>query len=698
MKIFFYFLFLLFIPGHLLSQKVTTKVVRTLKSADSEWQILDDHFHPVFAGDEYFREDSVPFILEPNKRYLFEVSITEIYFPDTALYSLWINGEPIISISSVVGEGDHFYPFYTGVKEEVTKITGGTNADIADFPWQVFYESATYLCGGSIISENWVVTAAHCTKYEDGSSIPASVMSVKVGATNPYNGLTGKRYLVSDVIVHPGFNSSTHENDIALLKIAGPISYPNAKPIKLISADNVTAGFTDPGVMSWVTGWGLTNVNPEIFPNTLQKVQLPIVSNMQAATVWGNIPYTDIMAGFLNGNKDACNGDSGGPLVVPVYNEYKLAGIVSWGSSNCNTYGGYTRVSALADWIRANTGIPSEYTPPAPSGNAVICQGTASSTYTEQEIVGATSYEWQLYPSDAGTITWNAGTATAVWNQNYVGSATILVRVTVNNIVSEWSPLNVKLALNTLLTGQSGDTTICSLQPVSFNMKATGSDLNYFWYLNGTYVYTGSTGTFSISSASEAHAGTYSCKVTGDCGTEYARDIVLTILPLTSINSISPDTEATFGGDVTLDVNAEGYELNFQWEKDQKLLDNTNSSHLLLHNLNANDIGLYQSIVKGYCGTQISDPVYLYVKKPDYSKDPEVFLWPSVTSNQFNVALSNNEYYTIRIFSITGMLVKEENNCQYQTTIDIGTLSGGIYIVSISTKNFVKSQKLIKTH
>ena len=112
------------------------------------------------------------------------------------------------------------------------------------------------------------------------------------------------------------------------------------------------------------------------------------------------------MAGYRNGNKDACSGDSGGPLVVPVDGEYKLAGLVSWGSSKCNTYGAYTRVSDFESWINSNTGIEISYVPPVPTGDSIVCQGVATSSYSVGAIAGATAYEWQLLPSGAGTIQW----------------------------------------------------------------------------------------------------------------------------------------------------------------------------------------------------------------------------------------------------------------------------------------------------
>jgi Trypsin/Secretion system C-terminal sorting domain len=678
-----------------MSQKVTIQVIKTGNAALSEWQILDKQYRPVFPGSEYFKQDSVSFTLEANERYLLEISVSEIYKADTSLYSLRINGEPVMLINAKIETGDHFYPFFTGIKAEPTKIVGGANANIAEFPWQVYYESGKYLCGGSIIDQNWVVTAAHCTKNSNGNTIPADSMDIRVGASS-YPTINGKKYYVSDVIVHSGFNSQTLNNDIALLKIAGPINYTNATPIKLVSSIDVAAGATDPGVMAWVTGWGLIRVTPQTLPSNLQKVQLPIVSNAQAAIVWGTIPLTDIMAGYLNGTKDACNGDSGGPLVVKVLNEYKLAGLVSWGSSNCDTYGGYTRVSALEEWIYSNTGIQENYTPASPVGDTLVCQGVNSTQYSLGAITGATSYEWQLSPSNAGVITGNSNNGTVVWTPSYIGSATIWVRATVNGTISEWSQLNVKIALNTNLISQSRDTALCSGKPVSFIINATGDDLIYTWYKNGTLLQSGNSGIFNISGTTTANTGGYICNVSGTCGTLVSNNINLTVHPLTNITYISPDTQVAFGQNATLEVRSDGYNLSYQWQKNDTLLDNSNTSLLVLQDVNATNIGLYRATVVGACGTETSDSIYVYVKKANYSNEPEIFLWPTITSDIFNVALSNDQYYNIHIYSSLGVMIREQTNCRYKTVINLANIPEGMYIVNIYNNSFKKSIRVIK--
>jgi len=678
-----------------LAQKVTIQVLQTKNPGLTAWQIIDDQNITVFSGTEYLYNDSVTFSLNANRHYFLKISVSENKNPELSLCTLCLNGEPILFIKSDIGAGDHLFPFFTGIRAINAKITGGTDAVISDFPWQVYYISGNYRCGGSILSGKWVVTAAHCTKNSTGGATPASQMSVRVGLNNPSNLNEGKTYAVSQVIVNEGFDSQTLLNDIALLNLTDSINYPNAVPIKIVTSDDVDAGAIVPGVMSWVTGWGLIHV-PSTLPTSLQKVQLPIVSIAQASTVWSSIPATDLMAGYLNGNKDACNGDSGGPLVVPVLGEYKLAGIVSWGSSNCDTYGAYTNASDFEDWIQTKTGIVYNFKPPVPSGDSIICQGTESSQYSIGTVTGATNYEWNLLPASAGVISGNDGNASILWNISYTGPVNIIVRITVNNLVSDWSRLNANVVPNTKLFSQSGDTAICAAQPVTLSVSVEGYNLIYKWTKNDQTVQSGISAKFNISSATTNDTGVYMCKISGSCGTVISNIIKLTVYPLTKITYISPNVEVPFGNDVTLQVIADGHDLAYQWQKDGTLIDNNNTSQLLLPDLNATNIGLYRTTVTGTCGIETSDIIYVYVKKANFSGDPEVFLWPSITSEEFTVALSSDAFYNVQIFSTMGKKIRELTNCRYQTIININTLAKGVYIVEVSNSDFRKSIKIIK--
>ncbi len=685
-----------FLALNISAQKVSVQISKVITVAKSDWKILDERYMPVFSANEYFREDSVFLFLEENKRYLLEISVSEVTYPDTGVYSLSVNGEPVMRVTTDIGPGDHFFPFFTGVRHKQAKITGGTDAIIADYPWQVFFESGSYTCGASIISGNWVITAAHCTEDDFGNLIPASQMDVIVGANNPRNSLEGMKYSVSRVIRHENYNSSTFNNDIALLQLQSTINYDNATPIRLVSKIDSASGATDPGVMGWVTGYGLTKVSPPTVPTVLQKVELPVISNSQASTVWSDIAPTDIMAGFLNGNKDACNGDSGGPLVVPVENEYKLAGLVSWGSSNCNTYGAYTRISIFESWITSKTGIEISYVPPAPAGDSIVCKGVATSLYNVSPINGVTAYEWQIFPVEAGTIVGNSEQASVTWTQGYTGAATIKLRVTKYGIVSYWSALSVHIAKYNKLLSQSPDTVICAGQPVMLNVVAEGYNLNYSWFRNSTPVQSGPTSELSLNNTPTTVTGLYRCDISGSCGDVISPGINLTVLPVTVINNITPDTEAKFGDDVTLEVIAGGHNLVYQWLKEETLIpDGTGADYSLL-NVNASNTGLYKVMVTGTCGELLSKNVYVYITANQSHADPEVFVWPTVVSTDFNVAISTDQNYDLRLYSSAGSLIQEKLNCQYKSSISMSNFQRGVYILIVSGNNFHKSVKLIR--
>ncbi|XP_077063982.1 chymotrypsin-like protease CTRL-1 isoform X2 [Siphateles boraxobius] len=225
-----------------------------------------------------------------------------------------------------------------------SKIVNGQNAISGSWPWQVSLQTPNgfHFCGGSLINQNWVLTAAHCGvvvgyhrvilgEHDRGSNVEP--IQVK---------------LVSKVIKHPLYSSSTINNDIALLKLASPVVYtPRISPVCLApSTINIL-----PGTRCFTTGWGATETT--LSPLILQQTGLPIMSPAVCRQIWGQSKITDAMICAGASGSSSCMGDSGGPLVCERSGVWTLVGSVSWGLSTCDTRfpGVYARISQQRSWI-----------------------------------------------------------------------------------------------------------------------------------------------------------------------------------------------------------------------------------------------------------------------------------------------------------------------------------------------------------
>ncbi|KAM4846678.1 prothrombin [Thomomys bottae] len=256
------------------------------------------------------------------------------------------------------------------------RIVGGSNAEIGIAPWQVmlFRKSPQeLLCGASLISDRWVLTAAHCLLYPPwDKNFTENDVLVRIGkhSRTRYERNIEKISILDKIYIHPRYNWRENlDRDIALLKLKKPITFTDhIQPVCLPDKDIVTRLF-QAGHKGRVTGWGnlketwTTSIN-EVQPSVLQVVNLPIVerSVCKAST---RIRITDNM--FCAGYKleeeqrgDACEGDSGGPFVMknPYNNRWYQIGIVSWGEG-CDRdgkYGFYTHVFRLKRWIQKVTG------------------------------------------------------------------------------------------------------------------------------------------------------------------------------------------------------------------------------------------------------------------------------------------------------------------------------------------------------
>jgi secreted trypsin-like serine protease len=189
--------------------------------------------------------------------------------------------------------------------------------------------SKRFYCGGSLLNDRYVITAAHCVSGFDKTRI--TVRLLEHDTKVPDDTMTIERG-VARIQRHNNYSPSNYNNDIALLLLDKPVKIEGLlRPVCMPEP-----GKSWNGLNGIVTGWGATAESGAVSVN-LQEVTVPIMSNAECRkTGYGSARITDNMmcAGYDKGEKDSCQGDSGGPLHV-VPNEstqiHQLAGVVSWG-------------------------------------------------------------------------------------------------------------------------------------------------------------------------------------------------------------------------------------------------------------------------------------------------------------------------------------------------------------------------------
>lgn len=260
------------------------------------------------------------------------------------------------------GSGDSS-AFPCGVPQVAsTRIVGGEEAEPHSWPWQISLKkyyggSWRHICGGSIVAEKWVITAAHCVDSTSASSI-----RVTIGEHNR-NVVEGPEQTieVTRIIVHNEYNSPTwNDHDIALLELVDTITFSDtALPVCLPSASDPPVG-----TECYTTGWGETNTasGPTGDRTKLLQVVLPIVAHSQCVS-WYSTTVSEnmICAGYPEGQMGACRGDSGGPLVCRegADGPWYLYGLTSWGRVPCggvNEPTVFTRVTVFKNWIPTQSG------------------------------------------------------------------------------------------------------------------------------------------------------------------------------------------------------------------------------------------------------------------------------------------------------------------------------------------------------
>ncbi|OAN14270.1 hypothetical protein A3K86_11880 [Photobacterium jeanii] len=263
------------------------------------------------------------------------------------------------------------------------RIIGGITTQNDEIPWQVylnisFPNDGTYVCGGVLVAQDVVLTAAHCLQ-NGGTRASADNIKVWAGINSIFSTTSSNAISVTAALQNSSYNASRFSNDIAILKLAQPAP-ANAKPILIATSDQqrransefsngYNAGGTSPENLL-VSGWGSTSATGSSSATNLQQTLLTGVPDNTCSAQWGsgvNDSEADIFVCAITPSpsvvRDSCFGDSGGPLVWQDPQRagdadfgLRLVGLVSFGDGCASSLPGvYTEVQGFVSWINQQT-------------------------------------------------------------------------------------------------------------------------------------------------------------------------------------------------------------------------------------------------------------------------------------------------------------------------------------------------------
>jgi len=232
------------------------------------------------------------------------------------------------------------------------RIVGGVAAIPHSWPWIVNMAFGQFMCGGTILDDETVLTAAHCC---DGyQRRPKQVKGIIGDHNYHHEDLGEKMFLAKEVIVHQDYSRRTVVHDICIVKFEN--MNLSRRPIAAAACLPTTGSHPKAGTRCWTAGWGYTSEGK--VAEQLQEVDLKIIDDAKCRKTQNGaflVPHAMFCAGTFVGGKDACQGDSGGPLICADSKSQPIVmGVTSWGigCGKANSPGVWTKVSSYIPWIK----------------------------------------------------------------------------------------------------------------------------------------------------------------------------------------------------------------------------------------------------------------------------------------------------------------------------------------------------------